>query len=290
MNWLLIVVLAILIICMIDGYRKGFVRVLISLLSIILTIILVGVVNPYISDFLIDKTPLSESINKKIVTMLESENGNVVAGQVAEQAEDQAIDQVAGQSAYAENQEADAAANQAVTDESGNATGNVAGAVSAEDINQLPIADQTALIKSYAIPAVIKSALIKNNNEEQYSTLAAANFQDYVAKYLTNTIIKVISFFITFIIITIVLRLTFFTLDFIANLPVIRGINKIAGLGIGLVQGVLIIWIAFFAVVFFAGNDISSILYAKIDANPFLKVLFDYNMILNYVLNKSFLV
>ncbi len=229
MNWLLIVVCFILVVCAIDGYRKGLVHVLISLLSLIITIVLVGIATPYISDFLTNKTPLYDSLSKKIISVMESEDGNENTELVAEE-------------------------------------------------------NQTEAINGFAFPDMVKKALIKNNNEEQYNVLEALNFQDYVAKYLSKTIIKIMSFFITFIIITIFLRMTFFTLDIIANLPVIKGVNKLAGLGVGLVQGVLIIWIAFFVVILFAGDDISIMLYSQIDANPFLKVLFDYNMILNYIM------
>lgn len=274
MNWLLIVVCVILFFCTIDGYRKGFVHVLISLLSIVLTIILVGVVNPYISDFLINKTPLYNSINERVITMLEQQEKK--EGQPNTEDPTEIPDENTQESQYGTDESVDAG-----TGEIGLSDGNG---------NEISAKYQSDAIKGFAFPAIIKKALMKNNNETQYALLEAVNFNDYIAKYVTQIIIKVISFFITFLIITFILRMTFFTLDFVANLPLIRGVNKLAGLGIGLIQGVLIIWIAFFAVVFFAGNDISEMLYAQINANPFLKVLFDYNMVLNYVLNKSFLV
>lgn len=68
MNWLLIVILAVLVIFVIHGFYKGFIRIIFSLISIILVIAFIAWSTPYISDFLENNTPIYNSIQQKCET------------------------------------------------------------------------------------------------------------------------------------------------------------------------------------------------------------------------------
>lgn len=69
MNWLLIVVIAVIGGCGYMGYKKGLVKVLFSLLAAIVSLILVGLVSPFIADFLQKETPLPGYIKEKSMAM-----------------------------------------------------------------------------------------------------------------------------------------------------------------------------------------------------------------------------
>ena len=49
---LLIAVVAFLALCTLNGYRKGFLKIALSMAAMIATIIIVGILNPYVSRFL----------------------------------------------------------------------------------------------------------------------------------------------------------------------------------------------------------------------------------------------
>lgn len=72
MNWVLIVVLAILISSTILGMKKGLVRMLFSLFSIVITIVLVAIFAPVLSGFLKENTKIyskvEATVGEKIVT------------------------------------------------------------------------------------------------------------------------------------------------------------------------------------------------------------------------------
>ncbi len=55
---LLIAVVAFLALCTLNGYRKGFLKIALSMAAMIATIIIVGILNPYVSRFLMNNTEL----------------------------------------------------------------------------------------------------------------------------------------------------------------------------------------------------------------------------------------
>ena len=60
MNWLSILVLAFLIFAIVNGFRRGLVRTVISMVSVVLAIILASFLSPHISEFLEKQTPVYE--------------------------------------------------------------------------------------------------------------------------------------------------------------------------------------------------------------------------------------
>lgn len=71
MNWLLIIVLIGMAICIWNGYRKGFLRILLSLVSIVVTVIFVTIATPYISEYLENHTSISKAIEEKCLEYIE---------------------------------------------------------------------------------------------------------------------------------------------------------------------------------------------------------------------------
>lgn len=64
MNWVLIIVLLTLLISVIEGYRKGFLRIVYSLISWVIVLIFVSWFTPYINQFLVNHTSVYEIIEK----------------------------------------------------------------------------------------------------------------------------------------------------------------------------------------------------------------------------------
>jgi len=62
MNWLFLVVVVFLLLAARSGYRKGFIRKAVGMVSWILTLTVTSVSVPYISAFLKDKTELNDMV------------------------------------------------------------------------------------------------------------------------------------------------------------------------------------------------------------------------------------
>lgn len=71
------------------------------------------------------------------------------------------------------------------------------------------------------------------------------------------------------------------TLKIISSIPVIRGVNKLAGLAAGLSEAVILTWIAFIIIVAFEFGGISSYILADINENEILTFMFQNNPLAN---------
>lgn len=81
MNWLMIIIVACLVLSIFDGYKKGFMRTVFSLVSWILVLVICNVATPMVTDFLIKETNIEESIS---VSISEKINEMIAESKVAE--------------------------------------------------------------------------------------------------------------------------------------------------------------------------------------------------------------
>lgn len=65
MNWLNIIVLAVFVFCIMNGIRRGFIRTAAAMASFFVSMALVYLLNPYVTDFLEQKTPVYEMVEEK---------------------------------------------------------------------------------------------------------------------------------------------------------------------------------------------------------------------------------
>ncbi|BFL48743.1 CvpA family protein [Lactonifactor longoviformis] len=72
MNWLSIVVLAFLIFTIINGFRRGLIRTVISMVSVVLAVILASFISPHVSEFLEEQTPVYDKIQEICETQMEN--------------------------------------------------------------------------------------------------------------------------------------------------------------------------------------------------------------------------
>ncbi len=68
-------------------------------------------------------------------------------------------------------------------------------------------------------------------------------------------------------------------LDLASRLPVIGGVNRLGGLAVGILQGLLIVWILFFVMELCAVSEAGGRMLGDIRANPFLEFLYVNNPI-----------
>ena len=82
MNWLLIVILAIIAGNVIWGYKEGFMKVALSLVSWIVVMVACYIATPIVSDYILENTPLAEIVQETVTeavnTALDEVSGGVV--------------------------------------------------------------------------------------------------------------------------------------------------------------------------------------------------------------------
>ncbi len=229
MNWLFWVVVAFIVYHVIDGLRRGFIRKVVSALSLVVTLALVTYLTPQITTFIQEHTSLHENLQEKCSELFLNEEYN-------------------------------------------------------EDVKT----DQVLMIENMDLPENIKEMLLENNNTEAYNLLEVSGFHDYVGAYLANMIINALAYLISFVVIWTAIRAILLALDVVTMLPILHGINKLAGGVLGIVYGVVLVWIAFLLVTILCNGDLGRQFFALIRENPFLLFLYNQNVIMKIVFGIMF--
>ena len=130
----------------------------------------------------------------------------------------------------------------------------------------------------------MKNKLIQNNTAEMYRQLAVENFTDYVSGYIAYGIINGIAFIVSFLLAIIIIKVIMYAVNILTELPVISMMNRLGGMALGLVQGILWIWIIFFFIALLCNTTPGIYLMSLIQSDPVLSVLYNYNLLYNIVM------
>lgn len=146
---------------------------------------------------------------------------------------------------------------------------------------QLPVQQREA-IEKLKLPEQMKEALLENNNNEIYHILGVDAFLDYLGAYLANMVLNLIGSVVLFLVVFLVFRLLIKWLDLVARLPILSGINQIAGAILGGCQGLLALWVAALIVKACAAMPWAQAVLAQVDESLWLSFLY-HNNIFNWL-------
>ena len=247
MNGLLILVGIILLVCVIAGLVRGFIKIVASLAATIIIIVLVVFLTPYVSKGILKVTPLERMVQEKCVELLTPDledmdlSGIEINGQKLEDIK------------------------------------NLIGKI------DLTREQQISAIENANIPQLFRDLLLENNNAEIYKNLGVSTFGEYVGAYMAKVIADFVGFLLTLLIVTIVVRTIVYMLGLISDLPVIGGLNRIAGGVLGMATGVIIIWVILIVVTLLYTTSIGKICFENIADSQILTFLYDHNPLLEAI-------
>lgn len=148
---------------------------------------------------------------------------------------------------------------------------------------EIPREQQIALIENAELPQVLQKMLLENNNVEAYVTLGVETFTDYIGAYIAKIIADVIAFLIVFLLVSIAVPILIKVFDLVNKLPVIGGMNRIAGGVLGLGIGLAVVWVFFIIVTLAYSTGFGKACFACIEESVFLAKLYDGNILLNAI-------
>ena len=297
MNLLLIAVLGIILSGIVVGLVRGGLRIAVSLVATVFTLLVVCFVSPYVTDVLIALTPADE--------IMESYCENVISDAMSGKRTKTNLteEQVRSILKGAGVSEEQLAAN-GITVE-----GIVNGEVDGDDLEQfgispsilkghvaettgeysifsidLPREVQIAAIEKSILPDVFKDLLLSNNNSEVYAKLGATNFGEYIGKYFSHLFIGICSFFLTFLVATLVIRAIIFALDIITTLPGLGLINRLAGMVLGGGVSLIVVDVMFVAITLLYMSTFGERMFDMIAQSELLTFLYDNNIIMNLMM------
>ena len=144
---------------------------------------------------------------------------------------------------------------------------------------------QRAYIEDLPLPGQVKDLLIENNNSEVYEILGVDHFVDYLASYIVEMIIGAVSYIVVFLAVYILLHVLMRWLDLVARLPVISGLNQIAGAALGLAQALLLIWVGAVVLTIFSTTQWAQVVFGQIEISPFLTFLYRNNILVKLAIS-----
>ena len=221
-TWLGITAVIIFAGALANGYRRGFVKEVVSTLFVLLSFVIVWVINPYVNDFVRENTHIYEMIQEKSQEFVASAAG--------------------------------------------------------ESSSSLDQSQQDELVRNMNLPRLLQDGIAENNTGEAYKHMAVSTFGDYVSGYLANVAVNSLSFVISYILATLLIRMITYALNILARLPVIRGINKLAGAGVGGIKCILFLWIAMLILTIFCNTEFGQQGLKLIDDDTILSFLYEHNI------------
>lgn len=212
-NWVLIVVIAVLLVYGIRGKNDGFIRTVFGMFSLMAALLTAAAIGPHLSSAIKE----SESVLPYITEKLEDNER--------------------------------------------------------KDHKQEPI-------QALSIPDVLKEFLELNNTSEKYEELAVDQVEEYIHKQVAIWMINALSFIIVFIITWVILWYLCMTLNIISKLPVLNGLNKTAGVLVGILRGFIVIWMWCIILTIFSGSEFGQAIFLNINSSPFLSLIYNNNLLL----------
>ena len=97
--------------------------------------------------------------------------------------------------------------------------------------------------------------------------------------YLADRVIRVIIFTVLFIVFYAFLHIIIVWLNLISRLPILYGLNKIAGAVLGLAEALIFIWVGALVLTLFSGSEIGKSMITQINGSIWLTWLYDHNML-----------
>lgn len=138
-------------------------------------------------------------------------------------------------------------------------------------------------IDGLSLPDSIKDTLKSNEAITEYAGARLEELEVYVCDTLTDIIINAIGFIVTFLIAAAGLALLCFVLNIISKLPVLHQINTLAGVAVGALEGLVVVWIFFIVITMFGTTEFGRETLALISENPVLSFLYDSNLLSGFI-------
>lgn len=293
----------IFLICVIVGIYKGAIKIAVSLVTTLLTLVIVFFATPFVADLIESKTPVDSMIKDQVMKTMASVASEQLAG-VREGGIDAEDVRKALEAAGVSEEKLeeygisiDDIVNGEISSEqlaeygisknvlAGLGAEGSAGIEEALENADIPKDLQIKAIEMAELPEVFKSLLSDNNNDVIYEKLGVKTFAEYVGEFLSKLIIHIVAFLCTFLLVTIVLRAIIFALDIVSELPVLGFFNRLAGGVVGAAGGLIIIWLFFVVITLLYVTAFGREIYQVIQENAILNMLYENNPLMKLATN-----
>ena len=303
MDFVVLGIWLIFLICVIVGIYKGAIKIAVSLVTTLLTLVIVFFATPFVADLIESKTPVDSMIKDQVMKTMASVASEQLAGAQEDGIDAEDVRKALEAAGVSEEKleeygiSIDDIVNGEISSEqlaeygisknvlAGLGTEGSTGIEEALENADIPKDLQIKAIEMAELPEVFKSLLSDNNNDVIYEKLGVKTFAEYVGEFLSKLIIHIVAFLCTFLLVTIVLRAIIFALDIVSELPVLGFFNRLAGGVVGAAGGLIIIWLFFVVITLLYVTAFGREIYQVIQENAILNMLYENNPLMKLATN-----
>ena len=143
---------------------------------------------------------------------------------------------------------------------------------------------QTEIIESMHLPDFLKESLVENNNPVIYHLLDVESLQSYIAGFLANICINIISVLLVFVVVWLAVKFVLKALNLISKLPVLNFFNRACGFLVGLLKGLCVEWLICFVLTFFQCNSAFDFFFDALNLTHVALPLYENNILMYFIL------
>ena len=124
---------------------------------------------------------------------------------------------------------------------------------------------------------------IEGSDLELLDALRTLGMENAVSGYLADEILRWAAFLIALLLAGVLIRGIVFSLGIVSHLPILHGLNKTAGLLLGLCEGIVLLWIFFIVITVCASTRGGAQLLKMTAQSGILSWLYHNNLLLQWV-------
>jgi len=273
MNWLLVAIIFVILVCAIRGLQKGLIRVIFSLISVVVVLIFVSFATPYISNYIEKNTSIYQTIQGKCETYLQKSSDKATKKSVEGAVEKDTSNENTTEKNISESSK-DSKTNEANINQIAKNIG--------KDQSET-ITDIQNQVSNLKLPAAIQNKIIQDTTNAASTILDESGIYKSISQSFAHIIVSGISFFLAFIAGVILINLISGLLDIVSHLPVLHGLNRLFGGVAGTIEGFIFVWIFFYLVALCASTAFGRLMIDYIDQSVFLTYLYHNNGLLQLI-------
>ncbi len=100
---------------------------------------------------------------------------------------------------------------------------------------------------------------------------------------LNRIVIDILAFAVSFFLLKWLIKSVLHFFKIIGDAPIVNPVNKFLGGVAGMIGGVVLIWLVFFFILLFAGEEGAPEFYAAVNGNEIVRLLYNHNLVMTFI-------
>ncbi len=139
--------------------------------------------------------------------------------------------------------------------------------------------DRQKLIESLPFLPMLTETLLEKEAVSGYAEQGMEAFVAGISHVISSQIVVLLAYFATFLVVFFILRVAALLLNVLEHMPLLHGINKLAGLFFGLAEGLLAVWLLGLVLTLAGTSELSRSAARCISENSFLAAIYGNNLL-----------